>query len=311
MAGAAVTVMTMSGRVQALNSRFAIPGVVFAEGTGELPVVDVENPHGRARVALQGAHVLDWTPRGEEPVIWVSEAARFGPGLPIRGGIPICWPWFGPHPTDPEQPQHGFARTATWQVVAVERLADDRTRLTFRLPDGQGGPAWPHELELLYMVTVGRTLELDLVTRNAGEAPVTIGQALHTYFRVGDPAEVAVYGLEGCRYLDKLTGSEGVQDRRLIPGGPIDRVYLGAVRDCVIEDPTLGRAIRVSKRNSEATVVWNPGFFAPGPVRGDFGPSGSRNMLCLETANAAEDVVRLEPHAVHLLFTRYAVGPIG
>jgi glucose-6-phosphate 1-epimerase len=306
MAGAAVVT---SGRAQALNSRFAIPGVVFAEGPGELTIVEVGNPHARARVALQGAHLLDWTPRGEEPVIWLSEAARFAPGVAVRGGIPICWPWFGPHPTDPAQAAHGFARTASWQVVAVERLADERTRLTFRLPDGQGGPAGPHELELLYMVTVGRSLELDLVTRNAGEAPVTIGQALHTYFRVSDAAEVAVYGLEGCRYLDKLKGGEGVQDRRLIPAGPLDRVYLGAVRDCVIEDPGLARAIRVNKRNSHATVVWNPGL--PGPALGDYGESGSRHMLCVETANAADDVVRLEPHAVHLLFTRYSVGPIG
>jgi glucose-6-phosphate 1-epimerase len=306
MPGAAVK---SGGRLQALNSRFGIPGVVFAKGPGEQAVVDVENPHARGRVALQGAHLLDWTPRGEEPVIWVSEAARFAPGVPVRGGIPVCWPWFGPHPTDPEQPQHGFARTAGWQVVAVERLADDRTRLTFRLPDGQGGAAWPHELELLYMVTIGRTLELDLVTRNAGESPVTIGQALHTYFRVSQAAEVSVYGLEGCRYLDKVKGGQGVQDRRLIPEGPIDRVYLGAVRDCIVEDPGLARAIRVTKRNSHATVVWNPGL--AGPAQGDFGATGSRHMLCVETANAAEDVVRLEPHAVHLLFTRYTVGPIG
>jgi glucose-6-phosphate 1-epimerase len=306
MPGAAVV---SSSRLQALNSRFGIPGVVFSMGPGELAVVDVENPHALGRVVLQGAHVVDWVPRGEEPVLWVSEAARFAPGVPIRGGIPVCWPWFGPHPSNPEQPQHGFARTAGWQVVAVERLVDDRTRLTFRLPDGQGGPAWPHELELLYMVTMGRTLELDLVTRNAGEIPVTIGQALHTYFRVSDPAEVVVYGLEGCRYLDKVNASEGVQDRRLAPTGPIDRVYLGAVRDCVLEDHGLARAIRVSKRNSHATVVWNPGL--KGPAKGDFGATGSRHMLCVETANAAEDVVRLEPHAVHLLFTRYTVSPIG
>jgi glucose-6-phosphate 1-epimerase len=306
MPGAAVA---SGSRLQALNSRFGMAGVVFAEGPGELAVLDVENPHARARVVIQGAHVVDWTPRGEEPVLWVSEAARFAPGVSIRGGIPICWPWFGAHPSDPEQPQHGFARTAPWQVVAVERLADERTRLTFRLPDGVGGAAWPHDLELLYMVTIGRTLELDLVTRNAGDAPVAIGQALHTYFRVSDPAEVVVYGLEGCRYLDKLHGGEGVQDRRLTPTGPIDRVYLGAVRDAVIEDHGLSRAIRVTKRNSRATVVWNPGH--AGAARGDFGESGSSHMLCLETANAAEDVVRLEPHAVHLLFTRYTVGPIG
>lgn len=298
------------GRARALNSRFGVPGVVFREGPGALESVEVENRHATATVALQGAQVLAWTPHGEERIIWVSEAARYAPGLPIRGGIPICWPWFGPHPTDPRLPQHGIARTAAFQVVAVERLFDDRTRLTFRLPDGQGGEAWPHPTELLYMVTVGRTLELDLVTRNAGAEPVTVGEALHTYFRVSDYGGVTVHGVEGSRYLDKVGGGEKVQDRPLRLSGKTDRVYLESVRDCVVEDPGLSRAIRITKRNSRSTVVWNPGLDGAAP-QGDFGPGGSRQMLCVETANAAEDVVRLEPHAVHLLFARFSVGPVG
>jgi glucose-6-phosphate 1-epimerase len=272
--------------------------------------VEIENRHATARIALQGAHLLSWQPRDEAPVLWVSDAARFEPGVPIRGGIPICWPWFGPHPSDPAQPQHGFARTAPWQVVAVERLFDDRTRITFRLPDGQGAAAWPHRTELVYVVTVGRALELDLVTRNAGDQPVLLGQALHTYFRVSDYQGVTVLGLEGCRYLDKVDGLERVQGRPLRLTGRTERVYLESTRDCVIEDPDLGRAVRVTRRNSHSTVVWNPGLDGPSAQAG-FGAGGSRSMLCLETANAGSDVVRLEPHAVHLLFARYSVGPVG
>jgi glucose-6-phosphate 1-epimerase len=299
-----------TARAAALNSRFGAPGVAFVTGPGGLDRVEVENGQARVSVALQGAQVLAWAPLGEEPVIWVSEAARFAPGVAARGGVPICWPWFGPHPADPALPNHGFARTAEWQVVAVERLVDGRTRLTFRLPDGHGGEAWRHRTELIYMVTVGQALELDLVTRNAGDEPITVGQALHTYFRVGDAAAVTVHGVEGCRYLDKVAGGEHLQDRPLVLRGRTDRVYLGAVRDCVIEDPVLGRAIRVSKRNSHSTVIWNPDL--PGPLpAADFGPSGSREMLCVETANAAADVIRLEPHAVHLLFTRYGVEQLG
>lgn len=298
------------GRARTLNSRFGIPGVVFRAGPGDLESVEVENRHATACVVLQGAHVVAWSPREEEPVIWVSEAARFAPGVPIRGGIPICWPWFGPHPTDSVLPSHGIARTAPFQVVAVERLFDDRTRLTFRLPDREGEAAWAHPTELLYMVTVGRALELDLVTRNAGTERVTVGQALHTYFQVSDYRDVTVHGVEGCRYLDKVGGGEKVQDRPLTLAGPTDRVYLESVRDCVIEDPGRSRAIRIAKRNSHSTVVWNPGLAGAAP-ESDFGPSGSRRMLCVETANAAADVVRLEPHAVHLLFARYSVGPVG
>jgi glucose-6-phosphate 1-epimerase len=287
-----------------------MPGVMFRDGPGELECVEVQNRHATACVALQGAHVLAWTPHDEERVIWISEAARYAPGVPIRGGIPICWPWFGPHATDPKLPQHGIARTAEFQVVAVERLFDDRTRLTFRLPDGNAREAWPYPTELLYMVTVGRTLELDLVTRNAGAEPVTVGQALHTYFRVSDYTGVTVHGVEGSRYLDKVEGVEKVQDRPLRLAGKVDRVYLESVRDCVIEDPGLSRAIRITKRNSHSTVVWNPGIDGAAPGS-DFGPGGSRGMLCVETANAAADVVRLEPHAVHLLFARFSVEQVG
>lgn len=300
------------GNLRALASRFGGHGVVFREGPGGLESVEIENRHAAATVALQGAQLLAWRPRDEEPVIWVSPAARYEPGIAIRGGVPICWPWFGPHASDPSLPQHGFARTAPWQVVAVERLYDDRTRLTLRLPDGHGpggSAGWPHPTELLYMITVGRALELDLVTRNAGPAPITIGQALHTYFAVSDYERVTVHGVEGCRYLDKVHGGEKVQDRPLRLSGRTDRVYLASVRDVVIEDPGLGRAIRIARRNSHSTVVWNPGY--DGAAAGDFGPDGSRGMLCVETANAGPDTVRLEPHAVHLLFTRYTLGPVG
>jgi len=301
---------TSGGRARALNSRFGVHGVVFREGPGALESVEVENRHATARVALQGAQVLSWAPRDERPVLWVSERARYLPGVPIRGGIPICWPWFGPHPTDPLLPQHGIARTAAFQVVAVERLFDDRTRLTFRLPDGEAKEAWPHATELLFMVTVGQTLELDLVTRNAGREAVSIGQALHTYFSVSDYTAVTLHGVEGCRYLDKVGGGEQVQDRPLRLSGRTDRVYLESVRDCIVEDPGLSRAIRVTKRNSHSTVVWNPGLAGEVP-ESDFGPTGSRQMLCVETANAGADVIRLEPRAVHLLFARFSVGPVG
>ena len=299
-----------SGRAEALNSRFGMPGMAFRVGPGGLVLVEVESQLARAQVALQGAQVLSWTPRHEEPVIWLSEAARFAPGIPIRGGVPICWPWFGPHASDPALPQHGFARTAEWQMVAAERLFDGRIRLTFRLPDDCGASVWSHRAELIYMVTVGQTLELDLVTRNTGAEAIVLGQALHAYFCVGDYKDVTVHGLEGCRYLDKVSGDERLQDRPLMLSGKTDRVYLDVTRDCVIEDPALGRALRITKRNSHSAIVWNPALSGDSPGA-DFGTSGSRHMLCVETANAAEDVVRLEPRAVHLLFSRFSVEALG
>lgn len=104
--------------IDTLNSDFGIPGALtFREGAGGLVRAEIDNPLAKTTIVLQGAHLIDWTPAGERPVIWLSTDAGFAPGKSIRGGIPVCWPWFGPHPDHPDAPAHGFARTSPWSVV--------------------------------------------------------------------------------------------------------------------------------------------------------------------------------------------------
>ncbi|HVO94994.1 MAG TPA: D-hexose-6-phosphate mutarotase [Terriglobales bacterium] len=220
----------------------------------------VTNAHGTAKLALQGAQVLSWTPHGQLPVIWLSPVAKFASGKLIRGGVPVCWPWFGPHPTQASFPGHGFARIVPWELVETQRLADSSTRIVFRLVQSEYTLAqWPHSTPVELYISVGVTLEIDLVTRNIGQSPVTIGGALHSYFQVSDIRHVTIYGLDACPYLDKVSACQRKQQ-----AGPVtisaetDHIYLDAIADCLIEDPVLNRRIRIGKRGSRSTVVWNP-----------------------------------------------------
>lgn len=294
--------------MEELNGRFGIEGqVVFRAGPSGV-FVDVENDGARAMIALQGAQVVDWVPRGEAPVIWLSRDAKFAEGKSIRGGAPVCWPWFGPHRSELSFPAHGFARTVPWEVIETRALADGSTRLIFRLKGTEASRTqWPHATQLENHITVGKTLEVDLVTRNFGNESVTIGQALHTYFSVGDIRKVSLHGLDGRPYLDKVDGfSRKIQGGEVTFAGETDRIYLDSTGDCIIADPVLGRSIRIAKRGSASTVVWNP-WDEKADKMGDMGENGWLEMLCVENANAADDVRSLAPGAEHHLWVSYRV----
>lgn len=295
--------------INELNERFGIEGkIVFRVGPGGGIFVDVGNDEARATIALQGAQVIDWTPIGDKPVIWLSSEAKFATGKSVRGGAPVCWPWFGPHPSESAFPAHGFARTVPWEIAETRTLADGSTRLVFRLTGTEASRAqWPHPTQLESHVTVGKTLEVDLVTRNSGAGPVTIGQALHTYFSVGDIRKVSIRGLEDRPYLDKVEGfSRKIQSGAVTFTGETDRIYLESTGDCMIDDPVLDRSIRIAKRGSASTVVWNP-WIDKAAKMGDMGEDGWMRMLCVENANAADDVRVLAPGAEHHLWVSYRV----
>lgn len=297
--------------LDSLNRRFAIPGrLAFRRGPGGLVVAEIANGLGEATVALQGAHVTAFRPKGQQPVLWLSERAQFGPGKSIRGGVPICWPWFGPHPTDPDKPAHGFARTLPWTVLATAN-EDGANTLHLGLTEGQVLTAqWPLPCTVQAHITVADTLRLELVTRNLGREPMVLGEALHSYFRVGDLAQTTIRGLENCPYLDKVENfARKTQDGPLTLDGETDRIYLATEADCLIEDRALARRIRVAKAGSRSTVVWNPG---PQKARalGDIPPGGERGMVCVESANAAEDTVTLDPDAEHRMTVRIDVEPL-
>ena len=287
----------------ALNERFAVADhLAFCAGPGGLTVAEIANARAAARVALHGAHVLSYQPRGRRPVLWMSARSRFEAGAPIRGGIPICWPWFGPHPTDEDKPAHGFARTAEWAVLGAEGLGDGSSRIRLELSDSETTrELWPHAFALELAVTVGAELTVDLNVTNPGPGPMVSGGALHSYFHVARVAEVAIGGLDGCGYIDKLDpGDRKVQRGPITIAAETDRVYLDTVGECTIDDSRLNRRITVAKSGSRSTVVWNP-WIAKSARMTDFGDDESPGMVCVETANAADDVVTVPPGGTHRL----------
>jgi len=291
-----------------LNERYGIDGeLVFATGHHGAEVARIANAGGTAEIALQGAQVLTWAPAGQPAVVWLSPEARFAAGKSLRGGAPVCWPWFGPHPEDPAKPGHGFARNLDWQVLGAQRVAEG-TRLVLGFVPGAAQQAlWPYEAALELAVTVGERLSLALTTRNTGTVPLTITQALHTYFHVGDIAAARVEGLDGCEYIDKVDG--GARRRQSGPvtiGGEVDRVYLGCPGEAVIVDEALQRRIRIGKSGSQSCVVWNP-WAEKGAKFGDMGDDGYRRMLCVEATNAGDDVVTIASGRSFTLATEYSV----
>lgn len=293
--------------IDVLNGKFGIAGKLGFEMTGELVTAHVKTKFATATVALQGAHVLTWQPKGQQPVIWVSKAAKYVPGKSVRGGVPVCWPWFGPHANNPQLPGHGFARTVPWALVASKELPDGRIRLEFELVKSEATQAqWPHASTVRNIVTVGEELEVELVTTNTGMESFELGQALHTYFVVGDIRQATVAGLEGCEYLDKVGGGRKRQQGQVAFTQETDRIYLGTHGCCGILDPVMDRTILITSTGSRSTIVWNP-WTDKAAKMGDFGDEGPWRMVCVETANAAEDVIKLAPGATHSLAAQYRV----
>lgn len=301
--------------INRLNQRFSISEenstLTVVEGEGFLPVILVHGRYGSAAIGLHGAHILSWTPTGQEEVLWVSSLARFQPGKAVRGGIPICWPWFGAYPDHPDLPAHGFARLNCWELV--ETSLDEAGRisvvLTLKAQD-DNIHLWPGASTVRYRIEIGTSLKLTLTTTNPGDMPVTISQALHTYFSIGDVNAVEVRGLDNCAYLDKTDGFRCKEQHGPVRfDGEIDRIYVGTDADCIIVDPVLAREILIRKQSSRSTIVWNPG--PEGAARmNDMGPQGFRKMLCVESANVGDDRVQLAPGASHSLQVDYRISSL-
>lgn len=274
-----------------------------------LKYLEIENDLATAKVALQGGHIMQWQPRhATEPVLWLSEHARYIHGRSIRGGVPICWPWFGAHPTDSNLCMHGFARVMPWQIIKSDTLADGSTRLVLQIintPVAQKQLSYPYTLVLT--VVIGETLKIELATTNHGSQPFMIGEALHTYFQISDIQDIVITGLEGAEYEDKVLGYDRYTQQGLVKfDGEFDRIYVNSKADCVIEDPGYKRDIRVAKSGSNATVIWTP-WQEKAHALGDMGTDDSwRKMVCIEAANAMENMVMVLPNQTHVLAVEYS-----
>ena len=292
-----------------LNERFGIPGVVrFDEGAGSLDRAAIATARSEAHVYLLGGHVTHWRPAGGEDVLWVSRESSFAVGRPIRGGVPVCHPWFAAKSDEPNAPSHGYVRLMAWDVESVAQAGDGSVTLVlwtkFSRP---AGSAWPGNFELRNTVTVGEALTMSLETRNFGPEPLTITEALHSYFRVSDVRNVSVAGLAGCEYFDKVAAATLRQgDEPVTFAGETDRVFRHAGGACVLDDSGLGRKIHIAKRGSRSTVVWNP-WTDKARRMADFGDDEWPGMVCVETANALDDAVTIPPGGSHTMTARISL----
>ena len=300
--------------VQQLNAQFGIAGQLgFRDDDSGLVVAEISNLQATASLCLQGAHLMTWQPKSQSvPVIWLSRDAILAAGKSIRGGVPVCWPWFGAHASESDFPAHGYARTVPWQVIESGIEPDGATRLTLRLIESERTRAqWPHDARLELTISVGETLRMELCTENTGTSDFVIGEALHAYFRIGDIGAVRVTGLAGCAYWDKVGGSTLKKQAGIIQfEEETDRVYINTGAECAIEDDKLKRRIRVAKSGSLSTVVWTP-WTAKANRMGDLGqPDGWREMLCVESANAIDNMAHVAAGAKHTLIVEYRAEPL-
>ncbi|WP_180125311.1 D-hexose-6-phosphate mutarotase [Rhodoferax sp. BLA1] len=296
----------MTQTLNTLNTNFAVPNALrFTEAVPGLPVAEISTPLATASVALHGAHVLSWQPAGQAPVIWVSKAAIFELGKPVRGGVPLCWPWFGPLA---DKPMHGFVRTMVWQVRGAELDASGQLVLRLGISDDASTRAlWDFAFDLELVVTVGSTLTIALTTRNTGAAPFSINQALHTYFATSDIHQTTVQGLAGGSYINKVQNfAVCQQEGDVVFTGETDRIYTDTTADSVIVDGVTGRTIRIAKQGSASTVVWNPWSEKEKNIV-DMAAGEHRQMLCVETCNAGPDSISIPAGGVHTLAATISV----
>jgi glucose-6-phosphate 1-epimerase len=291
-------------------------GVRLEKGSGGLERVTLSTPAGEGHVYLHGAHVTHFQPAGARPVFWVSRRSHFEggrPGKAIRGGVPICFPWFGPRAGAPSAPAHGYARLLPWTLSGADVDDHGRVRATLRLEaDDTTRGLYPHDFSATFRIAVGSQLTMELTVGNTGSTPMVFEEALHSYFAVGDARRIGITGLEGAPYLDKVEAFA----RKRGEAGPIaisaetDRVYPGALGTVTIVDPEWKRRIAVSKSGSATTVVWNP-WIEKARAMPDFGDDEWPQMVCVESANAGDDQVTLAPGATHVITTTVAVEGEG
>jgi glucose-6-phosphate 1-epimerase len=283
-----------------LDARFGIAGVArVTAGNGGLPRIEITGEGAAGEMYLLGAEVTSWRPRGQGEVLFVSAASKWEDGRAIRGGVPICFPWFGNKAGDPKAPAHGFVRAKPWRLDSITASGGGATVSMSTASDAETEKLWPASFRLVHRATFGTELTLELEMTNAGSAPLQFEEALHTYFRAGDVTQARVRGLDGIHYLDKTDGNrEKTQQGDVTIEKETDSVYLDTPHTAELADPVLRRRIRVSKQNSLATVVWNP-WVEKTKAMSDLGDDEWKQFVCVETCNTAKHAVTLAPGETH------------
>lgn len=283
-----------------LDREFGIAGVAqILEGNGGLTAVRINTPVARGEMYLHGAHVTSWKPGEAQDVFFLSPHSLWKDGRAIRGGVPICFPWFGDKSDDPHAPAHGFVRTKEWQLESIAQDGDGVTVSMFTESSEDTRKCWPADFRLVHRARFGAELTLELIMTNPGPAALHFEEALHAYFDVGDAREVRVSGLDGVHYLDKTDAfREKTQAGEVVITSETDRIYLNTEGALELRDFVLQRRITIVKENSRTTVVWNP-WVDKARQLSDLGKDQWTRMLCLETSNVGNFAIELAPGQQH------------
>jgi len=290
----------MDSAVAQSYRRFEIPGIAqLVEGNGGLPMVRVTSPEASGEMYLHGAHVTSWKPQGADEVIFLSSRSKFESGRAIRGGVPICFPWFGGKADDPKAPAHGFVRAKSWQLESIAQTGGAVTVAMFTESNEDTKKWWPAEFRLVHRVKFGSELVLELELTNTGKTSLRFEEALHTYHRVGSIEAARVRGLDAVQYLDKTDSNrKKTQHGEVAIVSETDSVYLDTSAAVELEDPVLRRRTRVTKENSRTTVVWNP-WKEKARTFSDFAEDEWMRMICIEASNASDFAVDVAPGQQH------------
>lgn len=289
------------------------PSVRLLTSPEGMAYLQIRSACAEAQIFFQGAHLASFRPsHAAEFVLFTSAESLFRKGTPIRGGVPVIFPWFGPHPDRADLPAHGLVRTRDW---ALEEVAEDDSgvvRTTWSISDdSETREAWPHSFHLSLHIEVGQVLRMTLTARNTSAESFSFEEALHSYFTVAEVRKIEVRGLHSTEYLDKVAAMERKteQSERIKIEGETDRIYLSTETTCYIDDPGLDRTIEVAKSGSQTTVLWNPWINKAASLP-DFGDHEWQKMVCIETTNAADNATTLAPGATHQMSVTIRTHPL-
>lgn len=296
--------------IEQLNADFGIVDKVqIVAGQGDFPVIKVNNEHAKATISVYGGQVISFQPADQtEDIMFLSSKAYYQEGKAIKGGTPICWPWFGPDPEAKGRSNHGFVRNRMWNLREVTSTQSGATKIILRLTDTNETRAiWNFAFDFAIAITVGKSLTIEIITRNTGDKTFSITQALHTYFKVGDINQVQVLGLAGNNYIDKVdSGNQKNQSGDISFSKECDRIYLDVEPEITIDDSALSRKIKVTSTNSKTAIVWNP-WSTISANMADLEDNDYQNFVCVETANAANEVIEVAAGSEYKLAANYTI----
>lgn len=273
-----------------------------------IEIIEISNSFASAKIALAGAHIISYTPAGGSELFWMSEKSDFEYGKAIRGGIPVCWPWFGDKPG--EANKHGYVRNEKWSVKAVADLKDGSTLVTLELSDKDlkfSKAAFPFNVQMTFYI--GKHIEVTLTACNLGDEPVETASALHTYFAVSDISNVKISGLENAEFSNRVVGADPApvsESEAVVIDCEVDRLYINTSSAVTITDSGNGKVIKIEKCGSNSTVVWNP-WIAKSSKMADFAADGYRTMVCVEAVAAFDDARILYPGVVSSITQKITV----